>query len=274
MDLLYHDRTVLITGGASGIGFATLRCLEEAGASGVICDRSDRDRGDSPSCHVSRFDYVQGDIRDEATIQRCLQVLPARGLDALILCAGVGPLGPDPTEIVRVNYSATVGCVLACQPVLAEWSSIALISSTAAYRVEWASRWEKVLEEPYGGPPAGDSWDEIARMPSKKAYALSKWGILRATRRLAHELAPRRVRVNCVIPGPTKTAMSRPLWQDDEPSWGGIVAESPFRTYNPPEDVAVILALLASPLAKMVHGSFIHIDGGWHAVHFRYTHDY
>ncbi len=269
MDLLLRDRTVIITGGSSGIGKAAAQFLSKAGATVIICDRKKTYRKDGCRRKAYPFEFIRGDVRDQNTIGRCLQTLPGGRLDTLILCAAVSPLEEKPLEIVEVNYRAAMACILACRPALGRWSSIVLFSSTAAYRIQWDKRWKRLVDEPFDTSDVAYLWTEVGKMPAQRAYALSKWGILQATTRLSRELASEKIRVNCVVPGPTKTAMSRPLWQGNTEKWKRIVNEGPFGRPCTAEEVGATVGLLASPLSAMVTGSFLHVDGGWYAVHRR-----
>lgn len=259
-------RGVLVTGGALGIGRAVSQQLCRSGERVVVCDLREVEDSDTQAKSINSLSYVQGDVRDLATIDRCLHLLP-QGMNGLVLCAAAGPLSHDSVQIVQTNYSATVRTVLECSSRLVEWGAVVFISSTAAYRQHWHDDWYELLEEPFGGAPAERLWARVAQMTAADAYALSKWGVLEATKRLAGALAGRRIRVNCVVPGPTLTEMSRPLWQNDVEAWERLVAESPFRRANDPDEVASVIRFLLGPDARMVHGSFIHIDGGWYSCH-------
>lgn len=258
---------ILITGGASGIGHATAQLVSRYNANLVVCDRLEASASTFLPRSESGISYVQADVRDVDAVERCLSHMP-QGVDGLVLCAGVGPpVCKNPVEIVETNYTAVIHNILACSPRLTEWSSVVLISSTAAYRYKWQQDWFDLLEEPFGGTRAREMWAKVEEMPSREAYALSKWGIVVATKRFARQFGERRVRVNCVAPGPTKTAMSHPLWQLDKPEWTRVVNDSPFKAANTSEEVAGIIGFLISPVARMIHGTIIHIDGGWYSCH-------
>ena len=92
------------------------------------------------------------------------------------------------------------------------------------------------------------------------AYACSKAAIVGLTRSLALELAPSRIRVNCVAPGCIETDMVRVLGQETREM---LVAETPIGRLGPPEDIAHAVAFLASEKASFITGQVLTADGGF-----------
>lgn len=185
----------------------------------------------------------------------------------LVLCAARGPIHPDPVEIVQTNHDASVRNALGCEAAFVEWASVVLLSSTAGFRSQHRSRWLSLLDEPYGGGKRTDLWAEIATMSPQEAYTLSKWAVNRSMLRLGRRLAGQRVRVNCVAPGPILTRMSEPLWRHRPEEWSDLVKESPVGMPCEADDVAAVVEWLCTEAARMVFGSFLHVDGGWRLRH-------
>ena len=92
------------------------------------------------------------------------------------------------------------------------------------------------------------------------AYACSKAAIVGLTRSLALELAPSRIRVNCVAPGCIETDMVRVLGQETREM---LVAETPIGRLGTPEDIAHAVAFLASEKASFITGQVLTADGGF-----------
>lgn len=113
--------------------------------------------------------------------------------------------------------------------------------------------------------PSFDYKTELKNTSSQEVYRLTKWLLIQATKKFTREFAKKKIRVNCVAPGPTKTEMSKKLWADNLPEWKNLIAESPFNIANETIDVASTIVFLLSENAKMVAGSIIHVDGGWFA---------
>jgi NAD(P)-dependent dehydrogenase (short-subunit alcohol dehydrogenase family) len=101
------------------------------------------------------------------------------------------------------------------------------------------------------------------------AYHASKAGLLGLVRSLADELSPKGIRVNAICPGWIDTPFNDPYWafqSDPAAALGDLEGSIPARRQGEPEDVAGVVAFLASPSARYVTGTFIVVDGGYSAV--------
>ncbi|PRX96178.1 SDR family oxidoreductase [Allonocardiopsis opalescens] len=169
---------VLITGGASGLGAATVEAVAKAGGQPLIIDRTQPD-GDVP--------YARADLADRLQAERAVHQLAADagGLDAVFTAAGIdacGPLGSVPgaewERVVQVNLLGTASVVRAALPYLEEsHGTVVTCASTLGLRV------------------AADA----------TAYCAAKFGVVGFTRALAMETAGR-VGVTMLIPGGMHTA--------------------------------------------------------------------
>ncbi|WP_372444992.1 SDR family NAD(P)-dependent oxidoreductase [Microbispora corallina] len=93
-------------------------------------------------------------------------------------------------------------------------------------------------------------------------YAATKAAVSAYTRSWAHDLAPRRITVNAVLPGPSDTDMGIPQESDLGKFLLGLL---PYHRYASPDEVAGVIAFLASPDASYTTGGEIRVDGGWNA---------
>lgn len=205
--------TVLVTGGASGLGAATATAVAEAGGTPVVLDRDP-----APGGH----DSEQVDLADgraaEAAIGRVLE--RHGGLDAVITAAGTdacGLLEETPAEdwerVVRVNLLGTAAVVRAALPSLLErHGKVVTVASTLGLRT----------------------------LSHASAYCASKWGVVGFSRVLALELAGR-VGVTMLVPG----GMSTAFFDGRDPEF----KPAPDQPLNDPADVArtVIFALRQPP---------------------------
>jgi dihydroanticapsin dehydrogenase len=224
MDLRLAGRCVLVTGGASGIGRATVEAFLAEGASVSVLDRSPRPAGlDVP--------WTVGDVTDEEAVRRAVPAV----LDVAVGCAGIsGPMGKDPREITAAEFTRTVEVNLVGQFLLAKHAAVAMAGSTAPAVVFVAS----------------DSGFVAA--PGMSAYCASKGGVLMLTRALSVDLAP--IRVNCVCPSIVDTPMARADLGDDFDRLQVPVLA--------PEDVAAAIVQLASPVSRGVNGAAQILDFG------------
>lgn len=252
---------IIVTGGSSGIGLATARSLAAAGVPVVVLDIA------KPAAEIAGVRFVAGDVRESEAIKVALEESHGQ-VRGLVLCAAKGPLYHDSEEIVQTDYCAQVQNVLTIRHALEEWASVVMLSSTAGLRTQKPdSSLIPLIAEPFEGASNPQVWRGIRGMAQKKAYAVAKWAVIEATPHLGRMLAEQRVRVNCVIPGPTRTAMSELLWRLSPGDWQAIVDEAPSKMENSPEEVAEVIVWLCTKAPRNLFGSSLHVDGGWSLIH-------
>jgi NAD(P)-dependent dehydrogenase (short-subunit alcohol dehydrogenase family) len=98
--------------------------------------------------------------------------------------------------------------------------------------------------------------------PFMSVYSASKGGVVSLTRSAAVELGSRGIRVNCVCPGPTVTGMTRPTLDGSPDVAAALRRAVPLRRLAQPEEIAEVIAFLASSAASYVHGAVVPVDGG------------
>jgi NAD(P)-dependent dehydrogenase (short-subunit alcohol dehydrogenase family) len=205
--------TVLVTGGASGLGRAVASTVREAGWRPLVLDRQPAGDG---------FDHELVDLADGARAEAAVRALAERsgGLSAVVTAAGMdacGPLEAVPREtwerVVTVNLLGTAAVVRAALPYLLQnGGRVVTVASTLGLRA----------------------------LPDATAYCASKFGVVGFTRALALELAGR-VGVTLLIPGGMRTA----FFDDRDPQY----RPGPDSQLNSPDDVAaaVVFALRQPP---------------------------
>ncbi|GAA3132748.1 SDR family NAD(P)-dependent oxidoreductase [Streptosporangium carneum] len=226
MDLGLSGRSVLVTGGASGIGRATVDAFLAEGAVVTVLDRARK----PADLDVA---WVQGDVTDEEAVR---SAVPPR-LDVAVGCAGIsGPMGKNAREIDQADFARTVEVNLTGQFLLAKHAAPALAASTAPSIVFVAS----------------DS--SFVAAPGMAAYCASKGGVLMLTKALAVDFQPDGIRVNCVCPSIVDTPMARG-------DLGDAFDELDCPVLRP-EDVARSILYLASPASRGVNGTAQVLDFG------------
>ena len=235
-------KAAIVTGGTRGIGAVIAARLLEAGASVVICGRSEPE--ELPSAGAARAEFVKADVREPDQAAALVDHAAERfgRLDVAVNNAGGSPNADAATvsprfvaKIVALNLLAPFYVAQAANAVMQrqpEGGVIINIGSVVAYN------------------PA----------PGAAAYAAAKGGLTVLTRALALEFGPR-VRVNQVTAGLVRTEMSDDYYGDDE-GQRAVAALIPAGRMAVPGDIADACLLLASPLAGYVSGAELRVDGG------------
>ena len=241
-----EGRRALITGGASGIGLACVDLFRREGARVVIMGRQTDDVVDVAAQHG--VSAVIADVRDVQMVTLGVEqaAVELRGTpDILVNAAGVYRITPlldvkaeEWLEVLAVNLTGSFVVAQQVARRLAEeggGGAIVNISSIAGFLADEAE-------------PAGH-------------YGASKAGVIALTKQMAVEWAPHKIRVNAVCPGAIDTPMLRMM---DNPKVGQAFLDSrvPLRRLGQPQEVAEVIAFLASAAASYVTGTTVLVDGG------------
>ncbi|WP_142391644.1 dihydroanticapsin 7-dehydrogenase [Bacillus halotolerans] len=248
------DKTVLITGGASGIGYAAVQAFLNQQANVVVAD-IDAAQGEVMVRQENndRLHFVQTDITDEAACQHAVQsaINTFGGLDILINNAGIEIVAPihemelsDWNKVLQVNLTGMF-----------------LMSKHALKHMLAASKGNIINTCSVGGVVA---WPDIP------AYNASKGGVLQLTRSMAVDYAKHQIRVNCVCPGIIDTPLNeKSFMENNEGTLEEIKKEkakvNPMLKLGKPEEIANVMLFLASDLSSYMTGSAITADGGYTA---------
>jgi NAD(P)-dependent dehydrogenase (short-subunit alcohol dehydrogenase family) len=253
----HAGRSVVVTGASGGIGRRIAQQFGDEGANVVCASRSNEPhRGKHHDTDISvpteqwirdETDgdaiFVSTDVSDPEAVEHLVEetVEAYGGVDVLVNNAGISKIGDsqstsvaDWRRIIGVDLDGTFFCCKFAIPHLKE-STGHIVNIASVNAAEGGS-----------GP----------------AYAAAKAGQVNLTRDLAVELGEHEVNVNCVSPGYIKTPMQD--YQDEE-----SIKVSREQTLLPwlgePEEVAKVVAFLASDDASYIHGADVYVDGGWAA---------
>jgi NAD(P)-dependent dehydrogenase (short-subunit alcohol dehydrogenase family) len=237
-------KIAVVTGGNSGIGYATAQYFKEAGANVIITGRS-ADRVVTAATELGVKGIV-ADVTDLLAIDSLVAHVKNEfgKIDVLFVNAGVfnpAPVGQISEEMfdmqMGINFKGALFTTEKFLPIINDGGSIINLSSINAY----------------------------TGMPNTAIYAASKAALNAYTRTASTELAPRKIRVNSVNPGPTYTPIfgKTGMAEDQLNEFAGAMQNRiPLKRFGQPEDIAKLVTFLASDDASFITGGEYNIDGG------------
>jgi 2-keto-3-deoxy-L-fuconate dehydrogenase len=239
---------VLVTGGASGIGLATARLLQERDARVAVLDR-DVDGLQPPLL------ALRADVTDDRAVRDAVDAGAERlgGLDVLVNNAGVGAQGT-----VEDNSDE-------------EWRAVFDVNVLGMVRVARAALPHLRASE-HGAIVNTSSIAATAGLPERALYSATKGAILSLTLAMAADHVAEGVRVNCVTPGTVDTPWVGRLLEgatDPEAERTALEARQPLGRLVSAKEVAEAIAYLADPAAASTTGTALAVDGGMHGLRLR-----
>jgi NAD(P)-dependent dehydrogenase (short-subunit alcohol dehydrogenase family) len=241
----FKDKVVLITGGNSGIGFATAKEFIAQGARVIITGKR-REALEAAATETG----AKAILSDQSKLQNIdnlvTEIKTSYGkIDVLFINAGVAFFAPVEftTEnqfdtIMNVNFKGSFFMFQKFIPLLNEGASVILVATN----------------------------NTAFAMPGSAVYAASKAALTQLSKTAAIELAPKKIRVNTIHPGPTDTEMQGKFGMDEatlQAATAGILSQVPLAKLGKPEDVAkMALYLSDNAQASFITGAEFFIDGG------------
>jgi NAD(P)-dependent dehydrogenase (short-subunit alcohol dehydrogenase family) len=243
----FAGKRIIVTGAARGLGFAFAERLGREGASVVIADIDsalgvEAERKLAQSGVEARF--VETDISSETSVE-AMALEAAKncdGIHGLVANAGwannVGgkaydQIAPETWDrMMAINVRGTWLTVRAIGPRMQEGGAIVTLSSDSIY---WGA-------------------------PNLLHYVTSKSALVGMTRSLARELGPRKIRVNCLLPGLTVVEATKDI---PETRWNDYAERTILKRKQQPDDLDGVVAFLLSDDAKYITGQTLAVDGGF-----------
>ena len=241
---MLNGKVAVVTGGSRGIGKATAQKLASLGADIAVVYRSE-DAAAAELCSELQQQGVKAEpfrldvsVYDDAkeTVDRIMETFGH--IDILVNCAGItkdrliAMMKEDGFDaVINVNLKGTFNMIKHCTPVFMKQRSGKIINLASV--------------------------SGIIGNAGQANYSASKAGIIGLTKSVAKELAGRGVCCNAVAPGFVETEMTANLSKNNK-----LVDQIPMKRMGQPEEVAELIAFLASPVSDYITGEVIKIDGG------------
>lgn len=235
----FTGKEIVVTGGTSGIGAATANYFSQRGgkvyALGLGLEVGLLE-------HNPNIVVLEIDVTDDVVLKEFFGAL--HRLDILVPAAGISITDKEHEQVsfdkvIGVNLTAVMRCCSLAYPVLARTGGGAIVNIASMYSTFGSS--------------------------DRPAYAASKGAIVQLTKSLAQSYAGSSVRVNAVAPGWIDTPLIAPLKSDPMIS-KSILDRTPMARFGNPEEVAGVIAFLASDAASFINGAVIPVDGGYLTV--------
>jgi NAD(P)-dependent dehydrogenase (short-subunit alcohol dehydrogenase family) len=240
-------KVAVITGGSSGIGLATAKRLTEEGAHIVITGRREEELKEAAAILKGNITTVVGDVSRLEDLDRLYAVVKEKHghIDVLFANAGAGTTAPLEAateahfdQTFDVNVKGTFFTVQKALPLFKDGGSIILTSSVT----------------------------NVLGSPGFSAYAASKAAVRNFVRAWTMELKDRKIRVNCVSPGPTETGALQKttgLTADQAKQAAAEYAlQIPMGRWGKPEEIAAGVLFLATDESSFITGIDLPVDGG------------
>ncbi|ATL48900.1 short-chain dehydrogenase [Chitinophaga caeni] len=241
----FKDKVILITGGNSGIGYATAKEFASAGAKVLITGRrKEAVERAAKELGATAFVSDQAKLPDTDALYR--EILKQYGkIDVLFINAGITGFGglieqADETNfdsVMNTNFKGAYFMLSKFIPLLNEGAAVVILSSIVASTYQ----------------------------ANSSIYQASKAALNSIAKTAAAELADRKIRVNIVSPGPTRTSVLTKAGMDDAASeqlFDQLALNIPLKRTGTPDDIAKMVTFLASDATSFVTGAEFVIDGG------------
>jgi NAD(P)-dependent dehydrogenase (short-subunit alcohol dehydrogenase family) len=244
----FNDQTVVITGGASGIGLAVARHLAPLGAKLVLVGR-DATKGSAAASELNGARFIRADLANPADVVQLSATLKTDLPAIRFLVNGAGVFSPKPF----VDHT------------VADYDSYLDINRGTFFLTQAIAR--QMIADGRGGAIVniGSMWaHQAVKATPSSAYSIAKAGLHSFTQHLAMELADAKIRVNAVAPAVVETPVYESFIPRDQvqSALQGFNSFHPIGRIGTADEVAAAIVFLMSDDAAWITGTILNVDGG------------
>jgi gluconate 5-dehydrogenase len=240
-----ENQRAVITGGATGLGFAMAKCMVAAGAEVVLTSRSEEQLEKACAELGEKASYYVFDITDFSHSQELADRIIREKGKVSILCNNAGNHCKKPIEDMTVEDFTSVLNVHAVGAFAITKAFVPHMKANKRGSIIFTSSMTGFLGQPY-----------------VTGYAAAKSALLGMVRSLATEISADGIRVNAIAPGWIDTPMLRKAIKGDDERKNKILGRTPMNKFGDAEDIGWASVFLCSEAAKFINGTTLVVDGG------------
>ncbi|HWO76428.1 MAG TPA: SDR family NAD(P)-dependent oxidoreductase [Bacillus sp. (in: firmicutes)] len=245
----FRNKTVIVTGGASGIGEAAARLFASEGGKVVISDMSEKGKDLSDSLNSEGYEtaFIKTDVTNEEDVKHLVNSTVEKygSLDVLFANAGIGGM----SLVHETDFSA--------------WKKIIDVNLHGVFLCNKYAIAQMLKQETGGAIVNNDSIHGVVGKAGVGAYSAAKGGVKLLTQSATAEYASKGIRINNVNPGYIDTPLLADLPEEMRQE---LIRLHPIGRLGKPEEVAKAVAFLASDDASFITGASLLVDGGYTSV--------
>ncbi|MDA8692451.1 SDR family oxidoreductase [Saprospiraceae bacterium] len=238
-------KIIIVTGGSTGIGAATVNAFTKKDAHVIIADITDIDKNNYD--HPDKISFRHTDVSDREAVSGLIdKVFSDHGkIDVLVNNAGIG----------NKKFAKTA------DHTIEDWDKVIAVNQNGVfYGMKYALKY--MLQQGYGNIVNVSSLAGLKASSNNIAYTASKFAVVGMTKSVALEYASKNIRINCVCPGYTESNLLDQILSVDPSMHDKLLKYIPMRRYGKTTEVAEAIIWLADEKTSFITGQAIVIDGG------------
>jgi NAD(P)-dependent dehydrogenase (short-subunit alcohol dehydrogenase family) len=250
----FRGKSIVVTGGAGGIGLACATRFAEEGATVCVVDI---DRAGADAAAAIGAAFVEADVADkravDAAVASCIE--RAGRIDVLVNNAGITHAAAF-LDVTEDAFDRVLAVNLKSYFLMGQAVARHMVATPVADGVE------------RGAIVNMSSVNAILAIPNQVPYVVSKGGVAQLTKVMALALAPYGIRVNAIGPGTIATELAKNAVLGDEAARRRVMGRTPMRRLGEPAEIAAVACFLASSDASYLTGQTLYPDGGRLALNY------